>query len=144
MRDIKIEDDDPFIAIYQDSISQEGEEGGNKVLNEVMAIYRRALKQKKFHYNLKSKYCKKIFRDKDYVNAARHLNRALKDDKQGEIDHVEVYDLLGRAYMRMKRYKKAIKALKLGISSLQRGVRGKSRFPFPRRNQRTKYCADVM
>ena len=61
------------------------------------------------------------------VVAARHLNRALKDEKQGEIDHAEVYDLLGRAYMRMKKYKKATKALELGISWLQKGVEGKSR-----------------
>ncbi len=115
------------IAIYQDSIRQGGEEGGNKVLNEVMALYRQALQQKKFHYNSNLNIAKIFYRDKDYVNAARHLNRALKDEKQGEIDHAEVYDLLGRAYMRMKKYKKATKALELGISWLQKGVEGKSR-----------------
>ena len=110
------------IAIYQKNVEKGGEKRGNLVLPKLISLYEKGININKYHYNSNLNLAKILYRKKQFEKVVTHLNHALKDKqvKENEKNYVEVYDLLGRAYLRTHQYKSAIKILKMGIDQLQK------------------------
>ena len=105
------------IAIYQSNVQRGGKEGGMQVLDQVRALYERVVSIDSTHYNANLNIGKICYQLKDYDQAVFHLQKALERQPADP----PASDLLGRSYMQINMYDKAISVFKLALNSTESG-----------------------